>query len=54
MACPSENELYVAELLNWRTQKLICIRAEGSRRATWRGGGAPERAATTARAARSR
>ncbi len=23
MACPSENELYVAELLNWRIQKLI-------------------------------
>jgi DNA-binding beta-propeller fold protein YncE len=23
MACPSENELYVAELLNWRMQKLI-------------------------------
>jgi hypothetical protein len=23
MACPSENELYVAELLNWRAQKLI-------------------------------
>jgi hypothetical protein len=23
MACPSENELYVAELLNWRVQKLI-------------------------------
>jgi hypothetical protein len=22
MACPSENELYVAELLNWRVQKL--------------------------------
>jgi len=22
MACPSENELYVAELLNWRAQKL--------------------------------
>ena len=22
-ACPSENELYVAELLNWRVQKLI-------------------------------
>src|SRR5207245_6838275 len=23
MACPSENELYVSELLNWRIQKLI-------------------------------
>jgi hypothetical protein len=23
MACPSENVLYVAELLNWRVQKLI-------------------------------
>jgi hypothetical protein len=23
IACPSENELYVAELLNWRIQKLI-------------------------------
>ena len=23
MACPSENELYVADLLNWRVQKLI-------------------------------
>ena len=23
IACPSENELYVAELLNWRVQKLI-------------------------------
>ena len=23
IACPSENELYVAELLNWRTQKLV-------------------------------
>ena len=23
MACPSENELYVAELLNWRMQKLV-------------------------------
>ena len=22
MACPSENEIYVAELLNWRVQKL--------------------------------
>ena len=23
MACPSENVLYVAEMLNWRVQKLI-------------------------------
>jgi len=23
IACPSENELYVAELLNWRAQKLV-------------------------------
>lgn len=23
LACPSENELYVAELLNWRIQKLV-------------------------------
>jgi hypothetical protein len=23
MACPSENELYVAEILNWRVQKLV-------------------------------
>jgi hypothetical protein len=23
IACPSENELYVAEPLNWRVQKLI-------------------------------
>ena len=23
MACPSENELYIAELLNWRVQKLV-------------------------------
>jgi hypothetical protein len=23
MACPSENVLYVGELLNWRVQKLI-------------------------------
>jgi hypothetical protein len=23
IACPSETELYVAELLNWRIQKLI-------------------------------
>ena len=23
IACPSENELFVAELLNWRVQKLV-------------------------------
>ena len=23
IACPSENEIYVAELLNWRMQKLV-------------------------------
>ena len=23
IACPSENELFVAEILNWRAQKLI-------------------------------
>jgi hypothetical protein len=23
IACPSENELYVAEVLNWRVQKLL-------------------------------
>jgi hypothetical protein len=23
IACPSENELYVAEILNWRAQKLL-------------------------------
>ena len=23
MACPSENEIYVAEVLNWRVQKLL-------------------------------
>ena len=23
IACPSENELYVAEILNWRVQKLL-------------------------------
>jgi len=23
MACPSENEIYVAEILNWRVQKLL-------------------------------
>ena len=23
IACPSENEIYVAELLNWRVQKIV-------------------------------
>jgi hypothetical protein len=23
IACPSDNELYVAELFNWRVQKLV-------------------------------
>ena len=27
IACPSENELYVAELLNWRVQKIL-LKAE--------------------------
>lgn len=30
MACPSENTLYVAELLNWRVQKLILEPADAS------------------------
>jgi hypothetical protein len=30
MACPSENELYVAELLNWRVQKLILHPSEAA------------------------
>ena len=25
IACPSENEIYTAEILNWRVQKLICV-----------------------------
>ncbi|MEE2790567.1 MAG: 6-bladed beta-propeller, partial [Acidobacteriota bacterium] len=25
LACPSENELYVAELLTWRVQKLTIL-----------------------------
>jgi hypothetical protein len=28
IACPSENEIYVAELLNWRVQKLILNRGK--------------------------
>ena len=32
IACPSENELYVAELLNWRVQRLI-LHPEASQRA---------------------
>jgi DNA-binding beta-propeller fold protein YncE len=31
LACPSENELYVAELLNWRAQKLILHPANQSK-----------------------
>jgi hypothetical protein len=31
MACPSENEIYVAELLNWRVQKLILHPAKRAR-----------------------
>jgi hypothetical protein len=42
MACPSENTLFVAEILNWRVQKLILhpqgIAAQPSRRATTPGG----------------
>ena len=30
MACPSENELYVAEILNWRVQKLVLRPAKGA------------------------
>jgi len=30
MACPTENELYVAEVLNWRVQKLTLRPAAGS------------------------
>jgi hypothetical protein len=30
IACPSENEIYVAELLNWRVQKLILHPVEGA------------------------
>jgi DNA-binding beta-propeller fold protein YncE len=33
MACPSENELYVAELLNWRVQKLT-LRPLGAKAST--------------------
>jgi DNA-binding beta-propeller fold protein YncE len=33
MACPSENELYVAELLNWRVQKLT-LRPQGTKTST--------------------
>ena len=32
IACPSENELYVAELLNWRVQRLT-LNPRGSQRA---------------------
>jgi len=34
IACPSENEIYVGELLNWRVQKLILHPTSGSRNAT--------------------
>jgi DNA-binding beta-propeller fold protein YncE len=37
IACPSENEVYVGELLNWRVQKLV---TKGSRPATARSGAA--------------
>ena len=30
MACPSENELYVAEVINWRVQKLLLHPAAGA------------------------
>ena len=33
IACPSENELYVAEILNWRVQKPCCSRT--GRRRQW-------------------
>jgi hypothetical protein len=33
IACPSENEIYVAEILNWRVQKLI-LRAEQRKAST--------------------
>ena len=29
IACPSENEIYVAELLNWRVQRLTLKPAGG-------------------------
>jgi len=32
IACPSENELYVAELLNWRVQRLT-LNPRGTQRA---------------------
>ena len=39
IACPSENELYVAELLNWRVQKLTLHPRKSARPATGSGGG---------------
>jgi hypothetical protein len=30
LACPAENEIYAAELLNWRVQKLLLHPAKGS------------------------
>lgn len=38
MACPSENELYVAELLNWRVQRLILNPGKGAAGAGGSGG----------------
>ena len=40
LACPSENEVYVGELLNWRVQKLV---VKGSRPAATRSGAAASR-----------
>ena len=33
IACPSENEIYVGELLNWRVQKLL-LHPDGARTST--------------------
>jgi hypothetical protein len=30
MPCPSENELYVAEVINWRVQKLLLHPEKGA------------------------
>ena len=30
IACPSENELYVAEVINWRVQKLLLHPEKGA------------------------
>ena len=40
LACPSENEVYVGELLNWRVQKLV---TKGSRPAATRSGASASR-----------